>query len=97
MTEVDESKFKAHPQCKRCVGTGKLGQSQCPCTEEAFFSRIQRGEIKACPACGAPLQEMGIGSIMECSSPNCCWNDELADFERMGWYTPPANWEWVGN
>ena len=82
-----------HPQCKRCGGTYTVNGSPCSCTEEPFFSRIERGDIKACPACGSALQKLGIGSIMECSNGSCCWNDELADFERMGWYNPSPGWK----
>lgn len=84
---------KPHPQCRRCHGQGKVGDAPCPCTEETFASKIRRGELKSCPVCGSALQSMGVVQVTECSSETCCWTDELADFERMGWYTPPPDWK----
>jgi len=66
--------------------------------ERSYWSRIKSGEIPACPACGSKLNEESLyegstATIFQCSSPECCWNDESADLSAMGHYTPPAGWK----
>jgi NAD-dependent DNA ligase len=58
-----------------------------------WYSRIVSGEITSCPACKSPLKrDEDIETMYVCTNEECCWTDELADFEEMGHYTPPPSW-----
>ena len=63
--------------------------------KKLFSLRIQDGTLKVCPACRSQFdfEFMKEVKIVCCSNDGCCWNDELADFEVMGRYTPPEGWK----